>query len=174
MTLSMSMRRPRGHIRRATSEVYVDSPLILLRRILQTQLTADLLNARLNLLHMVGRVVSLSDNPVATHPVRSARCSRFIGGPNLHVQVVLPMTPGILNSLFQNVLGFLYKLPVQINCICFNAPRRVVLLEDKLRCLAVVLVHFAPVRFALLAEFFGRCAIAGGVCFLGLYWFIVV
>lgn len=180
MTLSMSMRRPGRYIRRTTSKIYVDSPLILLRRVLQTQLSTDLLNARLDLLHMVHRVVSLSDNPVATHPVRSAQHQRYVLiwehllGINLHVQVILPMTPGILNSLLQNVLGFLYKLPVQINCISFNAARRVVLLEDELRCLAIILVHFAPVRFALLAEFFGRCAIAGGVCFLGLYLFIVV
>jgi len=90
------------------------------------------------------------------------------------VQVILPVTPGILNPLLQNILGFLHKLPVQINCIGFNAPRRVVLLEDKLRCLAIILLHFAPVRFALLAEFFGPCAIAGRVCFFGLYLFVVV
>lgn len=64
LLMSMSMRRfGRKTIRRATSKIDIDSALILLRRILQAQLTTDLLHARLDLLNMVRGMVSLANNP---------------------------------------------------------------------------------------------------------------
>ena len=84
------------------------------------------------------------------------------------MQMSLPLTPRVLNPLFKDIFCFFNKLSVKIDCVRINAPRRVVLAKDKLRRLSVILLHLAAVRFALLAEFFGCCAVAGRVCFLGL------
>lgn len=84
------------------------------------------------------------------------------------MQMILPMALRIFDPLLENILRLFNKLPMQINRVGINPSRRVILPEDKLGCLPVVLVHLAPVRFALLAEFLGAGAIARGVCFLGL------
>lgn len=88
---------------------------------------------------------------------------------NVHVQVILSMRFGIFNALLQDLLGLFDELPVQINCVGFDAPVGVVLAEDKFGCLFVVFLHLAPVRLALLRQLFGARAIAVGVGFLRLF-----
>ena len=48
------------HIRRTSSQVDVHAPSILFRGVLKTKLLADLLDARLNLLDVVDRVITFS------------------------------------------------------------------------------------------------------------------
>jgi hypothetical protein len=61
----------------------------------------------------------------------------------------------ILDSLLEDILRLLDKLAMKINRVGIYPTRSVVLPEDKLRRLAVVLVHLAAVGFALLGKFFG-------------------
>ena len=78
------------------------------------------------------------------------------------------MRLGVLNPLFQDLLGLLDELPVQIDGICLNAPAGIVLTEDKLRRLFVVLLHLAAVGLSLLGELLGAGAIPVRVGFLRL------
>lgn len=61
-TLVRGMVRGR-HDRLATGEVNVDPASVILGGILQTELPADLLDTRLDLLHMVRGMVSLPHDP---------------------------------------------------------------------------------------------------------------
>ena len=81
----------------------------------------------------------------------------------------LSMRLRILDPLFEDLLRFFNKLPMQIDRIRLDASVGVILAEDELRRLAVVFLHFATVRFALLGEFLGHGAVAAGVGFLGLH-----
>lgn len=83
--------------------------------------------------------------------------------------MVLTMRLGVLNPLFKDIFRLLNELTVQIDGVCRNAAVGVVLAEDEFRRLLVVLFHLAPVRFTLLRELFGFCAIAAGVRLFGLY-----
>jgi hypothetical protein len=71
------------------------------------------------------------------------------------MQMRLAMAPRILDPLLENIFRFLDKLPMQINRVGVYPALGVILPKDKLRRLAVVLVHLAAVGFALLGEFFG-------------------
>lgn len=84
------------------------------------------------------------------------------------MQVVLAVRLGVADALFQNLLGLLDKLPVQVNGIGGNAPAGVVLAEDELRRLLVVLLHLAAMRLALLGELLRGRAIAARVGFFRL------
>jgi hypothetical protein len=115
--------------------------------VLQAEFAADLLDARLNLLHVVHRVVSLADD---------------------HVQVRLAVLLGVANALLENLLGFFDELAVQVDGVAVDFADGVVLAEDELRGLLVVLVGFGGVRLALLRQLFRTGAIAALVGLLGL------
>lgn len=76
--------RGRGN-RLATSEVDVDPASVFLGGILETEFTADALNARLDLLHMVRRVVSLTNDPGGSSvPVRGSQPRKRETGKHTH------------------------------------------------------------------------------------------
>lgn len=60
---------------------------------------------------------------------------------------------------------------MKIDGVRRDAPLGIILAEDELGGLLVVLLHLAPVGFALFREFFSPGAVAAGVCFLGLDFF---
>lgn len=84
------------------------------------------------------------------------------------MKVVLSMRLGILNALFQDLLGLLDKLSVQVNGVCGYTAIGIVFAKDELRGLLVILFHFAPVGLALLRKLLGGSAIAARVGFLRL------
>lgn len=130
-----------------TLEIDVYPTLIRLRRILQPQLATHLLDPWLDFLDMVRAVVALADN---------------------HMQMHLPARLGVLDARFENVLGLLDELPVQVDRVVGNAARGVVFAEDVFGRLLVVGVHLSAVLFALVGESFGLGAIAALVCLAGL------
>jgi hypothetical protein len=149
-TALVASRRLRGRGRRrgaAALEVDVDAAGVLLGRVLEAELLADALDAGLDLLDVVGRVVALADNDV---------------------QVRLAVLLGVADALLENVLGLLDKLAVQVNGIIGDAARRVVLPKDVVRRLLVVLVHLGRVPLALVAQLLGLGAVAALVGLVGL------
>lgn len=57
---------------------------------------------------------------------------------------------GISYSLFQDVFGLLYELPMQVNCVPVHSTHGIVLSEDIVRRLLVVLVCELGVVLGLL------------------------
>lgn len=100
----------------------------------------------------------------------SAHDKKFLGARfrHLHMKMGLSMRLGILDPLFQDLLGLLSELAVQIDGVGLDAPVGVVLAEDELGRLFVVLLHLAAVGLALLGELLGAGAIAARVGFLRL------
>ena len=138
------------HLRRSIAagfQLDVHATLIVLSVVLQTELAADLLDARLDLLHVVRRVVSLADD---------------------HVEVRLAVLLGVANALLEDLLGFFHKLAVQVDGVTVDFADGVVLAEDELGGLLVVLVGFGGVRLALLRQLFRPGAIAALVGLLRL------
>lgn len=64
----MSVPSGGRHLRRAPGQIHIDPARVLLGGILQPQLATDLFDSRLDLLDVVGGVVSLSHNP-ASHTI---------------------------------------------------------------------------------------------------------
>lgn len=87
---------------------------------------------------------------------------------NLHMQVVLAVRLGVADALFQNLLGLLNELTVQVNGVFRDASAGVILTEDELRRLSVVLFHLATMRLALFGELLRSRAITARVGFLRL------
>ena len=85
------------------------------------------------------------------------------------MKMVLTMLFRILNAFFQNVLGLLHKLAVQVNLVLIDPARRVVLPEDILGRLTVEVVHLGVVRFALVGQLLRPGSITGLVGLLGLH-----
>lgn len=131
----------------AALQIDVHTALVLLGGVLQAQLLADLLDARLDLLHVVRRVIALADNDVE---MGLASCLR------------------VSDASLENILGLLHKLSVQVNRVIGNAVRSVVSAEDVLGRLFVVLLHFGGVLLALVAQLLGFGAVAVMVGTLGL------
>jgi hypothetical protein len=84
------------------------------------------------------------------------------------MKVVLSMRLGVLDPFFQDLLGLLDELTVQIDGVGLDAPACIVLAEDKLRRLSVILLHLAAVCLSLLGELLGAGAIAVRIGFLRL------
>lgn len=127
------------HIHITTAEIDINAPLILFSMILQAQFATDLLDARLDLLHMADTMIPAADN---------------------HMKMRLAVRLGVADALLEDVLGLLDKLAVQVDRVGRHAPVGVVLAEDKLRRLLVVLFHLGPVPFAFLGERVRRRPIA--------------
>lgn len=123
----------------AALEVDVHAAGVLLGRVLEAELPADLLDAGLDLLDVVGRVVALADDDV---------------------QVRLAVLLGVADALLEDVLGLLDELAVQVDGVVGDAALRVVLAEDVVRRLLVVLVHLGRVPLALVAQLLGPGAVA--------------
>jgi hypothetical protein len=68
LPMAMSMSSGGRHLRRAPGQIHIYPTRVLLGGILQSQLATDLFNPWLNLLDVVGGVVSLSHNP-ASHTI---------------------------------------------------------------------------------------------------------
>jgi hypothetical protein len=138
------------HLRRSVAgrlQLDVHATFVVLSVVLQSEFAADLLNARLDLLHVVHGVVSLADD---------------------HVQVRLAVLLGVANALLEDLLGFFHKLAVQVDGVTVDFADGVVLAEDELGGLLVVLVGFGGVRLALLRQLFRPGAIAALVGLLRL------
>lgn len=84
------------------------------------------------------------------------------------MQMRLPVLLRISDPLLDDILSLLDKLPMQINRIVRDAPRRVVLAEYVVRRLLVVLVHLRSVRLALLGQLVRQPSIAALVCLVRL------
>lgn len=60
------------------------------------------------------------------------------------------MLSGDLDSFLEHVLCFFYEETVKVNCVAVNAPFGIVFPEDKVACLAVVLLHLFRVLLSFL------------------------
>jgi len=129
----------------STSEVDVNSAFIVLSVVLKALLLADLLDARLDLLDVVDRVVALADNDM---------------------QMVLASTLCVLDSLFQNLFGLFHKLTVKVNGIAVNSSYGIVLAEDVLGSLSVVVVCLLSMALSFLRQVVGSASISTRVCLL--------
>jgi hypothetical protein len=122
--------RRRWHlVHGAALKIDVDPALVLLGLVLESQFTADLLDAGFDFLDVVARVISLADDDM---------------------KVVFASAAGGFDAFFEHVLCFLDEEAVQIDCVVLNAPICVVLAEDVVARLTVVLLHFGGVLFPLL------------------------
>jgi hypothetical protein len=138
------------HLRRSVAgrlQLDVHATLVVLSVVLQAEFAANLLDARLDLLHVVHGVVSLADD---------------------HVQVRLAVLLGVANALLEDLLGLFDELAVKINGVAVDFADGVVFAEDELGGLLVVLVGFGGVRLALLRQLFRASAIAALVGLLRL------
>lgn len=84
------------------------------------------------------------------------------------MKMVLTVLLRILNAFFQDVLGLLHKLAVQVNRILGNTATSIVFAENELRGLLVILLHLATMGLSLLGELLGPCAVAIRVGFFRL------
>ena len=138
------------HLRRSVAawlQLDVHATFVVLSVVLQAEFAADLLDARLDLLHVVRGVVSLADD---------------------HVEVRLAVLLGVADALLEDLLGFFDELAVQVDSITVDFADGVVFAEDELGGLLVVLVGFGCVRLALLRQLFRPGAVAALVGLLRL------
>jgi hypothetical protein len=84
------------------------------------------------------------------------------------MQMRLPILLRISDSLLQNLLCFLYKLPVQINRIVGNSPLRIIFPKDIIRGLFVILIHLCRMLLPLLRQLMCRSPISALVCLMRL------
>jgi hypothetical protein len=130
------------HLRRSVAaglQLDVHATFVVLGVVLQAEFAADLLDARLDLLHVVHGVVSLADD---------------------HVEVRLAVLLGVANALLEDFLGFFDELAVQVDGVTVYFADGIVLAEDELGGLLVVLVGFGCVLLALLRQLFRLGAVA--------------
>lgn len=111
-------RKWRRGFHAAACQVDVDAALVLLGGIVETQSATDLLDPRLQLLHVARRVIPPADDDV---------------------QVGLPRVLGVADAGFEDLLGLLDVQAVEVDGVVGYAPWRVVLAEDELGRLLVVL-----------------------------------
>lgn len=123
-------------------QINIDPPLILLGPEIQPKLPTNLLNPRLQLLHMINRVV-----PPPNNNPQMRRSPRPLG----------------TDPLLEDPLRLLDELPVEVDAVGVHAARRVVLAEDEVRGLPVVVVHLRGVGLSLVGEGLCASAVAGGV-----------
>jgi hypothetical protein len=138
------------HLRRSIAgglQFDVHATFVVLGVVLQSKFAADLLHARLDLLHMVDGVVSLADD---------------------HVKMRLSVLLGVADALLEDLLGLFDKLAVQVDSVARDFAYGVVFAKDELGGLLVVLVGFGCVRLALLRQLFCLAAVAALVGMLRL------
>lgn len=120
-------RKRRRDVNTTTTQVNINTTLVLLSRIVETQLLAEMLDPRLQLLHTAGRVVPLADNDMQM---------RLAGGLEM------------ADAGFEDVLCLLNKLAMQVNGVFGDAAWRIVLAEDELGGLLVVVGLFLLMALA--------------------------
>ena len=130
-------RRRGAHL--AARQVDIHAALVLLGRVVQPHLLADLLDARLDLLDVPGAVVALADD---------------------HMQMRLAPGLGVADARLQDVLGLLDELAVEIDRVVGDPALHIVLAEDVFRRLLVVLVLLGLVLLSLVGQSLGLGAIA--------------
>lgn len=120
-------------------EVDVYPSSIVLCTILEPQLATQFLHLGLELLNVVGRVVTLADNSVQVR-----------------------LAPGLIraDALLENALRLFDELAVQIDAIGFDTAGGVVLAEDVIGRLVVVFPHLGVVSLALVGQFLRSGAVA--------------
>ena len=134
----------RRHILRMSSlQVDIHAPFIVLGAVLQTQFLTNLLDARLDLLDVIGAVIALADNDV------EVRLSRLLRVPD---------------ALLEDLFRFLHVLAVQVDRVARDLAHRVVFAEDELGGLFVQRVGFRRVFLALLAHTVRFGAITTVIC----------
>jgi hypothetical protein len=131
----------------AAGQVDVNSTLILLGSVRESQLLTQLLNARLNLLHMADGMIALADDDV---------------------QMGLALLLRGANPRAHNLLGLLDELAVQVNGVVRDPARGVVLAEYEFAGLPVVVVGFGRVLLCFDTEIVGAPAVAALICLLRL------
>lgn len=85
------------------------------------------------------------------------------------MEMGLPVLSRIFNPLLKDILCLLYKLPVEVNCIVCNPPRRIILAKYEIGRLLIVLIHFRSVRLALLRQLMRLTSIAALICLMCLF-----
>ena len=130
-------RRRRAHL--AARQVDIHAAFVLLCRVVQPHLLADLLDARLDLLDVPDAVVALADD---------------------HMQMRLAPGLGVADARLQDVLGLLDELAVEVDRVIGHPALRIVLAEDVFRRLLVVLVLLGLVLLPLVGQSLGLGAIA--------------
>jgi hypothetical protein len=120
-------RKRRRDVDTTTTQVDINTTLVLLSRVVETQLLAEMLDPRLQLLHTAGRVVPLADNDM---------------------QMGLAGGLEVADAGFEDVLCLLDKQAVQVNGVFGDADWRVVHAEDELGGLLVVVGLFLLMALA--------------------------
>ena len=134
--------RLRRIICRSTLQINIHPTLICLRLVLQSQLPTHLLHSRLNLLHMVNAMVTLSHN---------------------HMKMRLPLPPCNFYPFLEHIFGFFDEETVQVDRVGCDAVAGVVGAEYVVARLLVVLVHLRGMLFSFLAQVVCASSIAGRI-----------
>lgn len=124
-------RRP-THL--TSGQIDIQASFILLRRIIQPQLSTELLDPWFDLLDSARGMIPLADDDM---------------------QMSLSSRLSIPDPRLQDVLGFFDELPVEIDRVLGHAAGRVILPEDVLGGLFVVGVLLALVFFTFVREGLG-------------------
>lgn len=143
----LGMLRRRGHVvHRTALKVHVNATLVFFSLVLETQLTANLFDPRLDLLHMIPAVVSFANDDM---------------------QMILAPTPRRLDTLFKHILSFLDEKTVKIDSIFLNTTICIVLAENVVARLSIVLLHFGGMLFSFFRKLVGACAVTRFVGLMG-------
>ena len=82
------------------------------------------------------------------------------------MKVGLPVLLRVADTFFQDVLGLLDKLTMEVNSILRDTTLRVVFSEDELARLLVVIGHLSGMTLAFLTQLLSGSSIAILVCLL--------
>lgn len=140
-------RQRRRRLNTTTLQININPPFILLSRIIEPELLAQLLDSWLDLLHPASRVVPLADDDM---------------------QMGLAGSLGVPNARLEDVLCLLDKLAVQVNGVLGYPAGRIVLPEDEVGGLLVVLGLLFLMALARVGELLGFGAVAALIGFMGL------
>jgi len=142
------MMPPRTTTATVAPEIHVDPSLVFLSPAAHPHLLAHLFDPWLDLLHVIGRVISLAHNDMQ---MRSAP---------------LPLSP---DPIFKNLLRLVDELPVQVDGVRRDPAGGVILAKDVLGGLPVVVIHLGSVGLPLVGKGLGGAAVAGRVGCSGLF-----
>lgn len=82
------------------------------------------------------------------------------------MEMGLPMSLSVSNTLLKNIFGFLNKLAMQIDSVSVNSAHRIVLSKNVIRGLLIVLVHHLAMSFAFFGEFMRGRSIPSFICLM--------
>lgn len=116
ISTTILMRELWWHLRWATLKINIYSACVVLCGILQSHLSADLLDAWLDLLDMIGRMISFSYNTIwpqkkkLRQPLTVSRLFKSFLVFNIHVKMGLSLGLGIFYARLKNILCLLNEL----------------------------------------------------------------